>query len=180
MSKHPRIAFGLGDHVVIDNTHYAIVGKDDHGLLLQSHGDRITFKHTHDDIFEFYFNDRLTIVRGSIEKLRSGVQDNLDRTIDQLPTKVQAEIMRRHEYVMAAERFFARKLYPKRPEALPKSTRSWQGSNACVSARKILRARQSHRLITSADQLRAGGFGITRTPVDNSSLWLLVTISRKA
>lgn len=114
------IRFGKGDSVVIDGVHYAIRENDKSGLTIQTLGDCITDHHSHEEIFGMYFDNRMTIVRGTRGKLPDGVRHNLKTSIHMFSDKDQEEALRRHEFVTLAIRLTSTKRHQKNPDSLKK------------------------------------------------------------
>jgi putative transposase len=111
------LRFGKADLLCINDVAYNIVSKDDQGVTVRTiGGSRHTTNFTHEKIFTMYVNRELRIVRGTIEALPAGVQNNLHKDLEEFCPRDRAEAMRRYEYVLACNKYFSEDKFSRRPE----------------------------------------------------------------
>lgn len=111
------IRFGKADQLNIKDVAYGIVCKDDQGVTVRTiGGSRHTTTFTHEQLFAMYVNREMRIIRGTVEALPAGVQNNLHKDLEEFCPRDRAEAMRRYDYVTACEKYFSEKKFSRRPE----------------------------------------------------------------
>jgi putative transposase len=114
----PLIRLNKGDAVVIDGVWHHEKMRTKGSLTLSPIGGEVARTFTGDEFRDLYFDPagRMKIVRREMALLDQAVAQDVARPFESFAAEQQAEMLRRFEYVGACDRFFARKLYSKRPE----------------------------------------------------------------
>jgi putative transposase len=114
----PLIRLNKGDAVVIDGVWHHEKMRTKGSLTLAPIGGEVARTFTGDEFRDLYFDPagRMKIVRREMALLDQAVAQDVSRPFECFSAEQQAEMLRRLDYVGACDRFFARKLYSKRPE----------------------------------------------------------------
>ena len=114
----PLIRLNKGDAVVIDGVWYHEKMRTAGSVTLAPIGGAVARTFTGDEFRDLYFDPagRMKIVRKELALLDDAFADAVSRPFESFTAEQQAEMLRRFDYVGACDRFFARKLYSKRPE----------------------------------------------------------------
>lgn len=113
----PLIRLNTGDAVVIDDVWYKEELRTTGALTLSAIGTGIQRTFTGDELRDLYFDPagRMKIVRNHMAALKEELREVVSRPFESFSVEQQAEMIKRLDYVNACDRFFARKLYSKRP-----------------------------------------------------------------
>lgn len=114
----PLIRLNKGDAVVIDGVYYLEKLRTAGSVTLAPIGGAVARTFTGDEFRDLYFDPagRMKIVRAEPALLNAAIADAASRPFESFTAEQQAEMLKRLDYVWACDRFFARKLYSKRPE----------------------------------------------------------------
>lgn len=113
----PQIRLSQQDLLVIEDTWWQVLSRDSAGATLRmTTNGCVNRTFTHFELQKLFFERKLKIARGAMLGLSRGVADALTRPLESFTAKQQEEALMRLDYVQACDRFFAKKLYPKRPE----------------------------------------------------------------
>lgn len=114
----PLIRLNTGDSVVIDGVWYEEKHRTTGALTLSAIGTGIQRTFTGDELRDLYFDPagRMKIVRKHMAALKKELREVVSRPFESFSVEQQTEMIKRLDYVNACDRFFARKLYSKRPD----------------------------------------------------------------
>ncbi|ABE37265.1 Integrase, catalytic region [Rhodopseudomonas palustris BisB5] len=150
----PLIRLHKNDQVVIDEVWYRETHRTKHAVTLHPIGGTLPRVFTGRQLRELYFDPakRMRIVRGPNEKLDPEVAAAASRPFESFSAGQQAEMLKRYDYVLACDRFFARKLFTKRPE-----TGYARIAEIVARYRRLVRAHQENRPSCRFDLETVGG-----------------------
>ena len=140
----PSFRLAANDVLIIDGRLMRLVERDPRrGLRLKRTDEAEARDYSNDELLELYFQRRLTIERAGEAALTPARRETLGRAYDSFDQRWVAEMLRRHEYVVACDRFFTRlkgdRRFAQRPESgYPKVA-------AIVLRYRLLRARRDAR-----------------------------------
>jgi len=104
----PSFRLERHDALIIDDHRMRVIDRDRHGLTLKGGADAPTQFYANDELLELYFQRRLTIERAGEGALSPERRDTLTRAYESFDPRWIEEMLRRHEYVLACDRFFTR------------------------------------------------------------------------
>lgn len=114
----PLIRLSEGDAIIIDGVWYRESARSAGSLTLAPIGGTVSRTFTGTELMDLYFDPagRMRIVRGEIALLAPSLVEAVSRPFESFSPDQQTQMLMRMDYVKACDRFFARKLYNKRPE----------------------------------------------------------------
>lgn len=107
-----QIRMHAGDLVIMEGTHYKVLSRDGHGVVLRTLGPQpVSLTKTHAELAELYFGTprKLFLVLTIESGLPSGIVENLKRQLESFDVRSQDEALRRLDYVQAFDRAHGRK-----------------------------------------------------------------------
>jgi len=126
----PLMRLNKDDLIILDGETYEEIDRTRTTLTIRTLDRSRARTLTSEEMRDLYFSSgkRLTIQRNVPARLDQRLKDAIARPFEGFSGEQQQEMLRRLDYVRACDRFFARKLYKKRPE-------NGYVSIACVVAR---------------------------------------------
>ena len=140
----PSFRLAANDVLIIDGRLMRLVERDPRrGLRLKRTDEAEARDYSNDELLELYFQRRLTIERAGEAALSPARRETLGRAYDSFDQRWVAEMLRRHEYVVACDRFFTRLKGDPRFAQRPES--GYRKVAAIVLRYRLLRARRDAR-----------------------------------
>ncbi|MDT3684963.1 MAG: DDE-type integrase/transposase/recombinase [Pseudorhodoplanes sp.] len=112
----PLIRLAKGDAIIIDNAWYEEIDRTRDVLTLKQIGGTVVRTFTGEELRDLYFDPagRMRIERHAPKLLEPALADAVSRAFESFTKCQQQEMLLRLDYVKACDRFFGRKLFPKR------------------------------------------------------------------
>jgi putative transposase len=137
----PSFRLAANDALIIDGRLMRVVERDPRrGLRLKRTSDGEARDYANAELLALYFQRRLTIERAGEAALSPERRETLDRAYDSFDKRWIEEMLRRHEYVEACDRFFTRMKGDPRFAQRPES--GYKRVAAIVARYRALRARR--------------------------------------
>ena len=154
----PSFRLAANDALIIDRRLMRVVGRNpDRGLRLKRTSDGEVRDYSNEELLALYFQRRLTIERAGEAALSPSRRETLERAYDSFDKRWVEEMLRRHEYVVACDRYFTRMKGDPRFAQRPES--GYQKIADIVWRYRVLRARREagpRAKISSSEAVVAG------------------------
>lgn len=163
----PLIRLNKGDAVIIDNVWYEESARTAHSVTLAPIGGTVSRTFTGDELRDLYFDPagRMKIVRRQLSLLDAPIAEAVSRPFESFTDVQQGEMLKRLDYVNGCDRFFARKLYGKRPDS-----KGLDGTHIEGGYTKIGRIVARYRRLTQAKQAKRRASELPLEVVGGSTL----------